>query len=239
MVGMRMMAFSRSARLHAQGQREQVGELTQRAVTMVLLVVVPLVAWIIFSREELVRVLFERGRFDAAMSERVALVLLGMVPMVAFRCCNQLMSQAFYVLDRIGGIALLGPISTGFFLILIVVLAEPLGILGIALAGSFGFGFTFFAMLAMLARQFERFSALAVLTNLAAYTFAATASLWMARWLLAYLGAENLLMIIVPALVALPVYLLTLVALRNSAVKDLWTMVRESPRDEDARPGPA
>lgn len=230
MTGIRMMTFSRSARLQAGGQQERVGDLVQRSVSAVLLVVVPVVIWMVLSRDELVRLLFERGRFDAEMSNRVSLVLLGIGPAVVFQCSNQLMSQSFYVLDRIKGIAILGPVGTGVYFLTILFMVGPLGILGIALATSLTTGFSFFVLLVMLHRQLERFSAWTMLTRLVTYATVAILSQWSMRWVVILMNPGDLIMLIGPAILAAVPYVVILWVLRDSALREIWSMMQASLR---------
>ena len=122
---------------------------------------------------------------------------------------------------------------------MILLMAEPLGVLGIALATSCTTGFAFCVLLAMLHRQLERFSAMTMLIRLITYVSAAGLSVWCARWLLMLWGPGDLIMVMGPALLATVPYIMILAVLRDASLRELWSMVQALPRGAERRAGQA
>jgi peptidoglycan biosynthesis protein MviN/MurJ (putative lipid II flippase) len=96
--------------------------------------------------------LFARGEFTHTMTVLVAATLVGMIPAVLFRGVNQLMSNAFYAMDRVRVPAVIMPLSTLVYVLFAIPLSRLWGTQGLALSTTFMQLVMFTALLSTLAR---------------------------------------------------------------------------------------
>jgi putative peptidoglycan lipid II flippase len=132
-------------------------------------VLAPLLWWIALNSDALVRMLFLRGHFTPEMAAVVAGVLLALVPSVLFLGVNQLLSNAFYAMDRVKVPALVMPFGTLVYVAAAVPLSAWLGTQGLAVATTVASMTVFAALLIAVARQVPEIGLLRTTGELALY----------------------------------------------------------------------
>jgi putative peptidoglycan lipid II flippase len=152
-TGIRMLMFSRTVRLVAERDRRSIGGLYSRGLRAAFLVLAPLIWWIGLNSGALVQVLFGHGEFTPEMVAVVAGVLLALVPSVLFLGVNQLLSNAFYAMDRVKVPAIIMPLGTLVYIAAAVSLSGWLGTQGLAVATTVAAMTVFAALLIALTRQ--------------------------------------------------------------------------------------
>jgi peptidoglycan biosynthesis protein MviN/MurJ (putative lipid II flippase) len=135
-TGARMFMFSRTARMFVEQDRRGLGRLYETGLRVSFLLVAPVVWWVVMNSEFIVGVLFARGVFTPQMSALVAGALIAMVPSVLFMGVGQLLSNAFFAMDRVRAPAVVMPCGMLVYVAFAVALVEPLGTQGLALATS-------------------------------------------------------------------------------------------------------
>lgn len=112
--------------------RKALGE----ALRAVLILSVPAVVALAALREPIVRLLFQRGAFDASDTARTALAYLTYAPGAPAAALDQILIYAFYARqDTIRPVAV-GVLSVGIYLAVALALVEPLGMVGLTLANA-------------------------------------------------------------------------------------------------------
>lgn len=134
LLAMRIMVFSKSVKLFVDEEHERLGELYRLMITLVLLVLMPVAAWVVLESRPIVELLFLRGEFTADMSELVVLATMGIALGIPFAGANETLSNAFYATNRSRVIAAVIPLSTVVYLAAVALATPRLGILGIALS---------------------------------------------------------------------------------------------------------
>lgn len=134
--GVRMLMFSHTARLVVDDRHDEAGRLYALGLCVSFLLLTPLLWWIAFNAGEIVRVLFGRGEFTPAMGVLVAGTLLALTPSVLFIGVNQILSNAFYAMDRIKVPAIVMPLGMVVYVLCAVPLSRALGAQGLALSTS-------------------------------------------------------------------------------------------------------
>lgn len=103
---------------------------------MVLLTVLPATVSLVLLRLPLIRLLFQRGAFDASATQRTALAFLAYAPGLPMAALDQVLIFAFYALKRPIVPVLVGVVGVGVYLVVALNLIGPLGMPGLALANS-------------------------------------------------------------------------------------------------------
>lgn len=151
--GIHMLMFSHTVRLVVARDRRGLAALYGGGLRTAFLVMAPLLWWIALRSEALVELLFVRGRFTPEMASIVAGALLAYAPSVVFFGCNQLLSNAFYAMDRVKVPALIMPLGTLVYVAAAVPLSARFGTQGLATATSLAATLVFFALLYAVTRQ--------------------------------------------------------------------------------------
>jgi putative peptidoglycan lipid II flippase len=167
--GVRMLMFSRTARLVLQDHSRELARLYRIALNASFLLLTPVLWWLVLESELVIRALFERGAFDPSMTALVAVTLIGYAPSVMFAGVNSVLSNAFYALNRIAVPALVMPIGTIVYLALAPAIYQPLGVLGLTLALSAVHATVFVLLLLLLVRHVAALSAASILLRIAGY----------------------------------------------------------------------
>jgi putative peptidoglycan lipid II flippase len=141
------------------------------------LVLAPLLWWIALDSEAIVHLLFQRGRFTPEMAALVAAVLVGLVPSVLFVGVNQLLSNAFYAMERVKVPALVMPLGTLVYLAVAIPLSSWLGPQALAIASSTATMVVFAVLLLVLARQLPEIDLLRTAGELVLYAALAGAAM--------------------------------------------------------------
>ena len=152
-TGIRMLMFSKTVRLVVDQDRRSLGALYSVGLRASFLVLAPLLWWIALDSHAIVQALFQHGRFTPEMAAVVAAVLVGLVPSVVFVGVNQLLSNAFYAMDRVKIPAVVMPLGTLVYLAVAIPLSASLGTQGLAIAASTATIVLFAVLLIALARR--------------------------------------------------------------------------------------
>jgi len=117
---------------------DEVGYVTMlvRGLRMVLLLIVPLGVALVTLREPIVALLFERLAFDQAATRRTALAVLAYSPQLPFVVVDQILIVAFYARKETLTPVLVGVAGVGVYLVSALLLVQPLGMPGLALANA-------------------------------------------------------------------------------------------------------
>jgi putative peptidoglycan lipid II flippase len=235
LTGVRMLVFSRSARLYLDRNTKEMSRLYGLALAASFLALVPLLAWLGFNVTEVVRWVFERGAFDAGMATLVSAALLGFLPCAVFYGLNTLLSNAFYAADRIAVPALVPPLGTVVYVALAWPLARELGLMGLTITYSVAAVTTFVLMLVMLRRLLPEFRPGEMGLKLAGYTVLAVAAFGAADVLLRSLGLGSTAIAAVSLVAGTAVYVGALAACRDVYLRRLFKFL-SSAVDFRARP---
>ncbi len=176
-TGIRMLMFSTTVRLIAARDRRNLGALYSNGLRASFLVLAPLLWWIALDSHAIVQVLFQHGRFTPEMATLVAAVLLGLVPSVLFVGVNQLLSNAFYAMDRVKVPAVVMPLGTLVYLAVAIPLSSWLGAQALAIATSIATMILFVVLLLALARQVPEIELLRTAGELVLYAVLAGAAM--------------------------------------------------------------
>jgi putative peptidoglycan lipid II flippase len=168
-TGIRMLMFSHTVRLVVARDRRALGNLYSKGLCASFLVLAPLIWWIALNSEPLVEMLFLRGRFTPEMATIVAGVLLGLIPSALFLGVNQLLSNAFYAMDRVTVPAVVMPLGTVVYVAAAFPLSAALGAQGLAIATSASSLVMFVVLLLAIARQVPEIALLRTSAHLSFY----------------------------------------------------------------------
>ena len=111
------------------------------------------------------------------MAALVAAVLVGLVPSVLFVGVNQLLSNAFYAMDRVKVPAVVMPLGTLVYLAVAIPLSSWLGAQALAIATSIATMILFATLLLALARQLPEIELLRTAGELVLYAVLAGAAM--------------------------------------------------------------
>ncbi len=168
-TGIRMLIFSRTVRLVVADDRPALGSLYSMGLRAAFLVLVPLLWWIGLNSDAVVQILFRHGEFTPEMATLVAAVLLGLVPSVLFLGLNQLLSNAFYAMDRVMVPAVVMPLGTLLYIGCAIPLSAAYGTPGLAVATTVSSLAVFLAMLVIVGRQLPEIGLLRTAGQLSLY----------------------------------------------------------------------
>jgi putative peptidoglycan lipid II flippase len=187
-TGIKMLMFSHTVRLAVREDRRRIGALHGKGLLASFLVLAPLLWWISLNSHALVQVLFVHGEFTQEMAAVVAGVLLALAPSVLFLGVNQLLSNAFYAMDRVKVPALIMPLGTLVYVAAAVPLSAWLGTQGLAVATTTASIVVFAALFVTLARQIPEIGLLRTSGKLAFYTVLSGTAMLAASKVLAQVG---------------------------------------------------
>jgi putative peptidoglycan lipid II flippase len=176
-TGIRMLMFSTTVRLVAARDRRNLAALYSNGLRASFLLLAPLLWWIALNSEPIVRVLFQHGQFTPEMATLVAALLVGLVPSVLLVGVNQLLSNAFYAMDRVIVPAVVMPLGTLVYLAVALPLSSSLGAPALAIATSIATLILFVTLLLALARQVPELELLRTTGELALYSIVAGAAM--------------------------------------------------------------
>jgi putative peptidoglycan lipid II flippase len=171
-------AMSRQA---AAGDRQALAGTLNFALRLAVYICVPATVGLLVLRVPITRILFERGRFDAADTLATADAVTGYaVGLVGF-ATTRIAAQAFYAIGQPGAAVRMGVLAVAANIVAAVALMGPLGHAGLAYAASLG-AYVNVLSLVWLARR--RFGRLGGRMLLASTLRTAAAALPMAAWCL-------------------------------------------------------
>lgn len=176
-TGIRMLMFSRTVRLVVAEDRRGIGTLYSTGLRTAFLVLAPLLWWIGSNSVALVQLMYVHGQFTPEMAAVVAGVLLALIPSVLFLGVNQLLSNAFYAMDRVKVPALVMPFGTLVYIATAIPLSAWLGTQGLAIATTTAAITVFVALLLAVTRQVPEIGLLRTTRALAFYAVLAGAAM--------------------------------------------------------------
>ena len=224
--GIRMVVFSRSAKLFAQRDEVNLSRLYDISSAVIFFFLVPCLVWLGIYRLEVVSLVFLRGEFTFEMAQLVSIALLALLPSALFVGVGQILTNAFYAIDSIRLPVVLMPAATVVYAISAALLAPSMELAGIALATSIA-GFVVFTTLVVgLAYQLKTFRAAKVFTGLARYTGMALGAFGGPAWLLNMAGTPATGAAFANLLVGSFIYMILIVVTRDPAWRYLQTQLR-------------
>lgn len=158
--------FPTFTRFAAERDLTALGNMVERGLRIILITVLPLAAGMALLREPLVRVLFERGAFDASDTQATAVALLFFslgLPAVAV---TELLQRAYFALQDTRSPMWVGAGTVALNVILNFALVGPLAHGGLALATSLAATAGAVALLAGLRRRLVCLTRLGLTTTL-------------------------------------------------------------------------
>jgi putative peptidoglycan lipid II flippase len=221
MLAMRIMVFSKSVKLFVSDDQAKLGALYKRMVSMVLLVLTPVAAWVVLDAKSVVELLFLRGKFTADMSTMVTAVAAGLAVGIPLSGANETMSNAFYATNRSHVIAFVMPASTLTFVLSAVLLAPRIGVLGLALSAAASELTVFVVLVTALAMRNASFQWRYVAGRLAKCLIVAAGTVSIAVTLTHRAIAQSLVAMAVSLVAAAALYIATLLLLRDAELKEL------------------
>jgi peptidoglycan biosynthesis protein MviN/MurJ (putative lipid II flippase) len=222
-----MLMFSRTARFAVDGNSSEIARLHQIGIQASFLLLTPLLWWMGLHADVIVRSLFLRGEFDLRMATMVSLALIGALPSVLFGV-NTLLSNAFYAMDRIAVPALVMPLGTLILLGVAPVLSARYGVLGLTLGTSISMAAVLLLLVTLLSRRVTEFRAMGTVWALARYSFIAALALGVLALAFDHYGLSPLLSAGLSLPAGLLIYVLLLLALRDSTLEFVYRFVRKA-----------
>ena len=134
--GIQMILFSRSTKAVARENMDDFARMHNQALMGVFLITIPIAVWYAVEGELIVRAVFQRGAFTEEMVGWVYAALVGLSCSIIFMGAIQMVSNAFYALDRISVPATIMPLGTILFLVMASFLAPEFGLLGLTATTS-------------------------------------------------------------------------------------------------------
>jgi putative peptidoglycan lipid II flippase len=226
--GVRMLMYSRTARLAVEDNATEMSRLYRLGVAASFLLVAPPLAWMCFESEVLVSFLFERGAFDSGMTTLVALAVIGFAPSVLLAGINGVLSNAFYALDRVKIPAIVMPLGTVAYLAVAPFLYEPYGVLGLSLSPSAAYAVVFLLLLYFLDQRLPTLRGGQLFLKVAGYTTLAVAAFGSAKLLMTWVEWPRLLEAAAALVVGGVLYLGVLLVLRDSTLRDVYRYFRRA-----------
>ncbi|TZE80921.1 murein biosynthesis integral membrane protein MurJ [Calorimonas adulescens] len=132
--------------LGAKEEMESFKDSVATSLNMIFLIVLPVTAGTILLRTEAVRLLFERGAFDARATGMTSVALLFYSIGMAGAAAREILSRAFYSLKDTRTPMYNGMYAVALNIILNIVLVRFMGLAGLALATSISVIFTSFTL---------------------------------------------------------------------------------------------
>jgi putative peptidoglycan lipid II flippase len=226
--GVRMLMYSRTARLAVEANASEMSRLYRLGVAASFLLVAPLLAWMSIESEFLVRLLFERGAFDMSMTTLVALAIVGFAPSVLLAGINGVLSNAFYALDRVKIPALVMPVGTVAYLLVAPNVYEPWGVLGLSLSPSAAYLVVFLLLLYFLDKRLPSLRGGELLLKVAGYTALAVAAFGVPKLLLTRVDWHAFIEASSTLVAGGALYLGVLIALRDATLREVFAYFRRA-----------
>lgn len=148
-----------------QGDRDLLGTTMVRGLKMVLLITLPAAAGLIALRVPIVKLLFERGAFDALATQMTADALLYFCLGMFAMAVNMIITRAYYAVGDVKTPLIIGMLSIGVNIFVSIVLLRYMNHSGLALANTLASIFTAIFMYISLKRHLPRLYAKKLLTS--------------------------------------------------------------------------
>lgn len=167
--GARMVAFARASALHVDEEHDRLGRLYNMLVITVMILLAPIIVFVVFNSETLIRLIFFRGQFTEEMVALVSLILMGLMPSAIFFSVNPILSNAFYAMDSIKVPMFVMPLGAVVYLFFAWLSYSDFGVLGLALSMTTWSGVIFVILLGFLGRKLRKFQSSRVLRKFFLY----------------------------------------------------------------------
>lgn len=221
MLAMRIMVFSKSVKLFVDDDQARLGALYRLMISMVLLVLMPVAAWVVLEARPVVELLFLRGKFTADMSAIVVAATIGTAVSIPLSGANETLSNAFYATNRSHVIAWVMPAGTLAYLISAVLLTPRIGILGLALSTAASEVAVLVILVSALAIRNANFEWGYIATRLVKYGITAVVTVWLAVKLTNGALDQPLVGIGVSLVASAAFYVAALLLLRDAEMREL------------------
>jgi putative peptidoglycan lipid II flippase len=179
-TGIRLLLFGEGVRLVLAGDRRGLGTLYSMGLRAAFFLLAPVVWWIALNSAIIVETLLLRGEFTPDMAALLGAALVALLPSVLLLGCNQLLSNAFYAMNRVAVPALVMPLGTIAYAALAIPLSATLGVPGLAAATSAAAGLIFAALLVIATRAVPAIELRRTSAELALYVVLAGAAVFAA-----------------------------------------------------------
>jgi putative peptidoglycan lipid II flippase len=226
--GVRMLMFSRTARLAVEDNSREMSRLYRLGIAASFLLVAPPLAWMCFESEFLVRFLFERGAFDMSMTSLVALAVIGFAPSVLLAGINGVLSNAFYALDRVKIPALVMPVGTLAYLAAAPNLYQPYGVLGLSISPAGAYAVVFLLLLYFLDKRLPALRGGTLLMKVVGYTALAVAAFGAAKLLTSAVAWRPFVEAATTLIAGGMFYFGVLIVLRDRTLREVYAYFRRA-----------
>jgi putative peptidoglycan lipid II flippase len=151
--GLSIVAFPTLAAHAAAGERVKVCNELARAIRLMLFLSVPVCVGLIAFATPVVRLLFERGRFNAADTQQVSLLVVLYVGVVLGTGLGDLLSRTFYALHQMWLPAIINVAVFTVAALMKILVVQSYGVAGLVAATSFYYLASAGLLAALLARR--------------------------------------------------------------------------------------
>ena len=134
--GISHVAFPRMSEHYAKKNHHELKEIMSKGIRALTIVSVPIICFILLARNDLVRILFERGNFTSQATAAVGSALLAYLGFVIAGSLGSPFIYALYSLKETTKAALIGVIGFMFYIIIAFILSNYMSFVGVALALS-------------------------------------------------------------------------------------------------------
>ncbi|PRR73139.1 murein biosynthesis integral membrane protein MurJ [Neomoorella humiferrea] len=165
--------FPSLAEQAARQNRREMAHLIDRGLGLVVITIIPAAAGLIFLREPLVRLLFERGAFETRASAMTATAVFFYSLGLLAQAMHPILTRAFYALQEVTVPVTTGLLSVALNFLFSCLLVPFLGHGGLALANSLAASIYAFMLYIILYRRLPELGARPLLGNLARTCLAA------------------------------------------------------------------
>jgi len=138
---------------HHKGNMDDFKKLFVFSLQNIIFFIIPLVSFFIFASEDIINVIFTRGKFDINSLNMTASVLFFYSFGLFFFCGIKLLVNSFYALKETALPAKIATLSLAINIILSAILMFPLKIGGVALGSSLAAAFNFYLLYYWLRRR--------------------------------------------------------------------------------------
>ena len=228
LMGIRMLAFNKAAKYQASGKLNDVAELSNLVIRSSLCLLTPLVVWTMINAHDVVFVLFERGQFTAGMTEIVAAALVALVPSVIFLGVGQILSNTFYVMDKVVVPAVLGVLSTIIYYGLVVSLVNKYGVMGLAASITITAILSFCTLIMFLKKELHALSIRLLFLSFIRYVVLAAFVLFVIDWLFSMTEIIRIVKLGLTMLLGIGLYLGVLLAVRDAGLSSVISRLKKN-----------
>ena len=199
-----------------------------RSLSMILMMTVPATVGLLLLDKPIIRLLFQRGSFDAQATEMTASALFAMSPGLVFLAASMLMLRVFYANGQVKTPLWVGSISIAVNVLVSLILIKPLGHVGLAWANSLAAAANAGILAFLLQRRLGYCNSYLgrSLAQIAGATLVMGISLILVLRLVS--GTSLLTQVTASILAALAVYFLVLALCRSQMLSDTWRDLRRS-----------